>query len=191
LGISPEQIFVTSSNFTMTGLPEPRAFGLARTVPSEMVAQLNVALSSLRDQGIIANLLEEYVAPPPPTPALNLGITYTQYLAVIICVGVLFGIFMIVLYFSILEADVLTPAQRAKQARHKSKQYFGQNPCMTVSFKRVYGEYLPARCVTFSLAGAPVSCETPEKSAKHLVSLLHLCHQAAKKEEERSGREGR
>jgi len=151
------------------------------------MSALNIALSTLRDQGVVANLLLEFVPPPASPPDIDLGISQTQATVMEASTGSAFGVFLFVVaimwtgHWDWKRRHKHTVNGRPSSMRNLSPEelelevFYGENPCLTVVFDHVDGEYIPVRCSAFGSHGPPMSCDPPVECAEHLKYLLHLC----------------
>jgi len=190
LSLYPDAGFVLTDPFTITGLPEPRAFAMARNVSLELVNDLAVALSTLREEGAIADLLAAYV------PAINtnngdisLGVSATGELrlrtAAIVVVSVTFA-----LIGGLWLAGSSARAENKKRHEQNKESYasrfggdqvsmdakLGETCYMITTFHAERGRYTASSCSLISSTNPPLTCDVlPHSQVENLAYVMKLC----------------
>jgi len=186
LSTYPDSGFIMTDPFTITGLPEPRAFALARNVSLDLVNDLAVALSTLRETGVIADLLNEFV--PQSISAggdLSLGVSPAAELKLRITTIAILSILLGMVGALWLRHRINRQAERERESR-EVRGYGGESVAMDTklgptcymitTFQATKRGYTPTACSVVSATNPPLTCsEIPTSQQDTMRYLLKLC----------------
>jgi len=188
LSLYPASNFVLSMPFTTTGYTEPRGLALSHVVPISIVTDFNVAMSALREDGIVADLIVEFVPPAPAVDDVALGITGDRAQVTQIVAIVVYVVFFLLVGIFFLRNNAQKKQQRAasrvskasrSERSEKSNQVgmpLGPSPYMITTFKSDgKGGYTPLSCSTISPLGLPLHSRPDAVSSETLKVLLSQC----------------
>lgn len=184
----PDAGFVLTDPFTITGLREPRALGIARNVSLELVNDLAVALSMLREGGVVADLLAAYVPNAVQSGGdISLGISTSSEMRLrivtIVLMALTFGIIGMLWVIHSKRARKEKEEQDASRQSRQSKASFEMDGSPSTSCHMITsfqtdnrGRFVPVSCTVVSPGGPALTAgQIPTSQLESLKYMLKLC----------------